>query len=149
MTKALDPAQLSAATGSGRYQLVLAGPGSGKTTTLAGRFVHLVQNRADRRRIFPKKAVNEMKARIIAALGLPSARDLTSPRLTASRFARRSFPSRQSANWSFRPLLARNSHHALASVIARQQANQCLGRIFQALDHVLLNFELACLDPTS
>jgi hypothetical protein len=59
------------------------------------------------------------------------------------------FSSRHSANWSFRPLLARNSHHALASVIARQQANQCLGRIFQALDHVLLNFELACLDPTS
>jgi DNA helicase II / ATP-dependent DNA helicase PcrA len=80
MTNALDPAQLSAATGSGRYQLVLAGPGSGKTTTLAGRFVHLVQNGADRRRIlaltFTKKAADEMKARIIAALRLPSARDL-------------------------------------------------------------------------
>ena len=78
MTNALDPAQRKAATGSARYQLVLAGPGSGKTTTLAGRFVHLVQNGADPGRIlaltFTKKAANEMKARMTVALGLPSAR---------------------------------------------------------------------------
>ena len=78
MTSALDPAQRKAATGSARYQLVLAGPGSGKTTTLAGRFVHLVQNGADPGRIlaltFTKKAADEMKARITVALGLPSAR---------------------------------------------------------------------------
>jgi len=48
---ALDPAQRSAATGTGRYQLILAGPGSGKTTPLAGRFVHLVHKGSDRRRI--------------------------------------------------------------------------------------------------
>jgi superfamily I DNA and RNA helicase len=47
----LDPLQRKAATGTGNIQLVLAGPGSGKTTTLAGRFVHLVRQGIDRRRI--------------------------------------------------------------------------------------------------
>jgi ATP-dependent DNA helicase UvrD/PcrA len=78
---ALDPVQQSAATGTGRIQLVLAGPGSGKTTTLAGRFVHLVRQGVDRRRIlaltFTKKAADEMKSRIAAALDLPTAADLS------------------------------------------------------------------------
>ncbi len=77
----LDPAQQSAAAGAGHIQLVLAGPGSGKTTTLAGRFVHLVGQGVDRRRIlaltFTKKAADEMKARIASALGLSSSADLT------------------------------------------------------------------------
>ena len=47
----LDPLQRKAATGTGNIQLVLAGPGSGKTTTLAGRFVDLVRQGIDRRRI--------------------------------------------------------------------------------------------------
>jgi superfamily I DNA/RNA helicase len=34
MAITLDATQRVAATGSGRFQLVLAGPGSGKTTTL-------------------------------------------------------------------------------------------------------------------
>jgi DNA helicase-2/ATP-dependent DNA helicase PcrA len=78
---ALDPVQQSAAAGTGRIQLVLAGPGSGKTTTLAGRFVHLVRQGVDRRRIlaltFTKKAADEMKSRIAAALDLPSAADMS------------------------------------------------------------------------
>ena len=73
----LDPAQQAAATGTGSIQLVLAGPGSGKTTTLTGRFVHLVRQGADRKRIlaltFTKKAADEMKARIVQALDLQSA----------------------------------------------------------------------------
>src|SRR5215467_12528915 len=77
---ALDPLQQRAATGAGKIQLVLAGPGSGKTTTLAGRFVHLVKQGLDRRRIlaltFTKKAADEMRSRIATALGLPSAADL-------------------------------------------------------------------------
>jgi DNA helicase-2/ATP-dependent DNA helicase PcrA len=77
----LDPAQRAAATSVGSIQLVLAGPGSGKTTTLTGRFVHLVRQGVDRRRIlaltFTKKAADDMKARIAQALDLPSARDLT------------------------------------------------------------------------
>src|SRR5712671_6906489 len=77
----LDPGQQNAATGTGSIQLVLAGPGAGKTTTLAGRFVHLVQHGVDRRRIlaltFTKKAADEMKSRIAAALDLPSAADLS------------------------------------------------------------------------
>src|SRR5712692_6785342 len=79
--ESLDPAQQAAATGTGSIQLVLAGPGSGKTTTLAGRFVHLVRQGADRKRIlaltFTKKAADDMKGRIVRALGLDSDRDLT------------------------------------------------------------------------
>ena len=78
---ALDPVQQSAATGTGSIQLVLAGPGSGKTTTLAGRFVHLVRQGVDRRRIlaltFTRKAADEMKSRITTALDLPSAADMS------------------------------------------------------------------------
>ena len=76
----LDATQRRAATSVERLQLVLAGPGSGKTTTLAARFVHLVQDGVDRTRIlaltFTKKAADEMKARIAAALDLSSAADL-------------------------------------------------------------------------
>ncbi len=78
---ALDPAQQAAAGGTGNIQLVLAGPGSGKTTTLTARFIHLVRQGVDRRRIlaltFTRKAADEMKERIVAALDLESAADLT------------------------------------------------------------------------
>jgi len=77
----LDPLQRKAATGTGNIQLVLAGPGSGKTTTLASRFVNLVGQGIDRRRIlaltFTKKAADEMRSRIAMALDLPSAPDLS------------------------------------------------------------------------
>jgi DNA helicase II / ATP-dependent DNA helicase PcrA len=81
MADTLDPAQRAAATGTGRIQLVLAGPGSGKTTTLTGRFVHLVRQGVDRRRIlaltFTKKAADEMKQRIVDALSLDKAAEIT------------------------------------------------------------------------
>ena len=77
----LDPAQQRAAAGTGSIQLVLAGPGSGKTTTLAARFVHLVRQGVDRRRIlaltFTRKAADEMRSRIAAALGIASAAELS------------------------------------------------------------------------
>jgi DNA helicase II / ATP-dependent DNA helicase PcrA len=77
----LDPTQRAAATSGKTIQLVLAGPGSGKTTTLTGRFVHLVREGVDCRRIlaltFTKKAADDMKARIAQALNLSSAKDLT------------------------------------------------------------------------
>ena len=80
-TDRLDPAQMTAATAAGTHQLILAGPGSGKTTTLTGRFVHLMQQGVDRKRIlaltFTKKAADEMKARIGQALDLASTSDLT------------------------------------------------------------------------
>ena len=47
----LDPTQQAAATATADIQLVLAGPGSGKTTTLTARFVHLVRQGIDRKRI--------------------------------------------------------------------------------------------------
>jgi DNA helicase II / ATP-dependent DNA helicase PcrA len=81
LTIRLDPAQERAATETADIQLVLAGPGSGKTTTLVGRFVHLVRQGIDRRRIlaltFTRKAADEMKSRIAAALGLASDGDIT------------------------------------------------------------------------
>lgn len=68
----LDPSQRHAATCDAPIQLTLAGPGSGKTSTLTGRFIHLVRQGVDPRRIlavtFTKKAVEEMRQRISAAL---------------------------------------------------------------------------------
>jgi DNA helicase-2/ATP-dependent DNA helicase PcrA len=77
----LDPAQKAAAEASASIQLVLAGPGSGKTTTLTGRFIRLVQQGVDRRRVlaltFTRKAADEVKERVVKALDLESARELT------------------------------------------------------------------------
>ena len=72
----LDPAQSAAAKGEGSIQLTLAGPGSGKTSTLTGRFVHLIRQGVDPARIlavtFTKKAADEMRRRIATLLELPS-----------------------------------------------------------------------------
>src|SRR5262245_14712926 len=88
----LDPAQAAAAAGTARNQLVLAGPGSGKTTALTGRFVQLVRQGIERRRIlaltFTKKAADEMKVRIATALDLSSAADLTVATFHAFAFRR-------------------------------------------------------------
>ena len=72
----LDPAQTAAATGKAPVQLTLAGPGSGKTSTLTGRFIHLIRQGVDPGRIlavtFTKKAADEMRQRIARLLELPS-----------------------------------------------------------------------------
>ena len=72
----LDPAQSAAAKGEASIQLTLAGPGSGKTSTLTGRFVHLIRQGVDPARIlavtFTKKAADEMRRRIARLLELPS-----------------------------------------------------------------------------
>jgi DNA helicase II / ATP-dependent DNA helicase PcrA len=77
----LDSAQLAAATGGASIQLTLAGPGSGKTSTLTGRFVHLIRRGVDPARIlavtFTKKAADEMRRRIIRLLELPSPSSLS------------------------------------------------------------------------
>ena len=77
----LDPTQQAAASGTADIQLVLAGPGSGKTTTRTARFVHLARQGIDRKRIlaltFTRKAADDMKQRITAALDLDSASGLT------------------------------------------------------------------------
>jgi DNA helicase-2/ATP-dependent DNA helicase PcrA len=72
----LDGAQAAAASSSAPVALTLAGPGSGKTSTLTGRFVHLVRQGVDPARIlavtFTKKAANEMADRIARLLQTPS-----------------------------------------------------------------------------
>jgi DNA helicase II / ATP-dependent DNA helicase PcrA len=72
----LDPAQKAAAVGKASIQLTLAGPGSGKTSTLTGRFVHLMRQGVDPARIlavtFTKKAADEMRRRVARLLDLPS-----------------------------------------------------------------------------
>ncbi|MFN3076180.1 MAG: ATP-dependent helicase [Alphaproteobacteria bacterium] len=74
----LDPAQAASATCEAARQLTLAGPGAGKTTTLAGRFFHLVRNGVDPGRIlavtFTKKAADEMAARIAGLVRVPARR---------------------------------------------------------------------------
>jgi DNA helicase-2/ATP-dependent DNA helicase PcrA len=76
----LDRSQAAAAKGSAAIQLTLAGPGSGKTSTLTGRLVHLVRQGIDPRRIlavtFTKKAADEMGGRVARLLGLASMSDL-------------------------------------------------------------------------
>jgi DNA helicase II / ATP-dependent DNA helicase PcrA len=71
-TRKLDPAQAAAARGEGQVQLTLAGPGSGKTSTLTGRFFHLVRGGVDPGRIltltFTRKAADEMRERIESLL---------------------------------------------------------------------------------
>src|SRR6516164_1885766 len=68
----LDPTQRAAAAADAPVQLTLAGPGAGKTTTLAVRFVHLVRQGVDPRRIlavtFTRKAAIEMQDRIVRLL---------------------------------------------------------------------------------
>lgn len=85
----LDPAQHAAATSPAAIQLILAGPGSGKTSTLAARFHHLVGQGIKPERIlavtFTRKAADEMRQRIGALLGLGPDRRL--PVMTFHAFA--------------------------------------------------------------
>jgi DNA helicase II / ATP-dependent DNA helicase PcrA len=72
----LDPTQSAAARGQAPIQLTLAGPGSGKTSTLTGRFVHLIRQGVLPTRIlavtFTKKAADEMRHRLTRLLELSS-----------------------------------------------------------------------------
>lgn len=76
----LDPSQRRAASADHPIQLVLAGPGSGKTSTLVGRFRHLRDGGTDPQRImaltFTKKAAEEMRGRIARDLALDNPAEL-------------------------------------------------------------------------
>ncbi|OAN46694.1 DNA helicase [Paramagnetospirillum marisnigri] len=68
----LDPDQRAAAEATAASVLVLAGPGTGKTTTLVGRYLHLLDGGAVPLRIFVStftaRAADEMRFRIQARL---------------------------------------------------------------------------------
>src|SRR4051794_41306956 len=70
---ALDAAQRSVVAHSGGPLLVLAGPGTGKTTTLVESVVARVEAGADPDRVlvltFSRKAADELRERIAARLG--------------------------------------------------------------------------------
>src|SRR5262245_23248984 len=76
----LDSAQAAAARSDAPVQVTLAGPGSGKTSTLTGRFVYLARQGVDPRRIlavtFTRKAADEMRNRIARLLELSTAGSL-------------------------------------------------------------------------
>jgi DNA helicase II / ATP-dependent DNA helicase PcrA len=76
----LDPVQAAAAKSAAEIQLTLAGPGAGKTSTLAGRLLYLARKGADPARIlvmtYTKKAADELKARLARLLELTSPKGL-------------------------------------------------------------------------
>ncbi|KQZ81238.1 ATP-dependent helicase [Pseudomonas sp. Root562] len=67
----LDKAQLSAATAVERFVNVVAGPGTGKTTTLVHRIKHLIESGVEPNKIlaltFTNKAANELVERLKAS----------------------------------------------------------------------------------
>ena len=69
----LDPEQRVAAEALAASVLVLAGPGTGKTTTLVGRYLHLLERGAAPARLFVStftaRAAGEMRNRIGARVG--------------------------------------------------------------------------------
>ena len=76
----LNAEQLRAAQIEAKHSLILAGPGTGKTTALVGRFTHLIKSGVEPKSIlcctFAKKAADEIAKRIqvetgINARGLP------------------------------------------------------------------------------
>lgn len=71
--RTLNPGQHRAATAGMGAHLVLAGPGTGKTTTLVARFAHLVQGGLDPSQIlavtFTRKAAEALRSRIGQTLG--------------------------------------------------------------------------------
>jgi uncharacterized protein (TIGR00375 family) len=70
---ALNPEQEQAASYGGRQAIIIAGPGTGKTATLAARISRLLREGADPRSIlalsFTVKAAAELEKRITAAVG--------------------------------------------------------------------------------
>jgi DNA helicase II / ATP-dependent DNA helicase PcrA len=91
----LDPAQASAARSDAPVQLTLAGPGSGKTSTLTGRFMYLTRQGVDPYRIlavtFTRNAAEEMRSRIarLLALSTPARLEVMTFHAFAFRLLRR------------------------------------------------------------
>jgi DNA helicase-2/ATP-dependent DNA helicase PcrA len=87
----LNPEQRKAAESSAASVLVLAGPGTGKTTTLVGRYLHLRDRGVAPARVFVStftvKAAAEMRDRIGVGLGI-GREDAPEGTMDAERFRR-------------------------------------------------------------
>ena len=72
----LNAEQQAAAEVNSQNALILAGPGTGKTTALVGRYAHLIEKGCDPKTIlcctFAKKAAEELKGRIQQQTGIAS-----------------------------------------------------------------------------
>ena len=72
--KMLNKQQLKATSIQSKYSLILAGPGTGKTTALVGRFSHLLESGFQPQTIlcctFAKKAADEISSRIQQETGI-------------------------------------------------------------------------------
>ena len=80
-SKDLNPVQLKAVKCKNQHVLILAGAGSGKTSTLTSRIAHLILERNIKQNnilavTFTNKAAREMKDRIAAVVGENLARYL-------------------------------------------------------------------------
>lgn len=77
----LNPEQTGAATAAARSIAVVAGPGTGKTKTLVGRVLHLIQSGVKPSEItavtFTNRAAGEMRERLEQELGKKGTRALT------------------------------------------------------------------------
>ena len=70
----LNVEQQAAAEVNSQNALILAGPGTGKTTALVGRYAHLIEKGCDPKTIlcctFAKKAAEELKRRVQQQTGI-------------------------------------------------------------------------------
>lgn len=96
-TLQLNPEQLKAALASKGYNLVIASAGTGKTSTIVGRILHLLDNGIKPEEIllltFTNKASNEMIARVAKYFKLSSKIEAGTFHAVAYRYLKEHYPN--------------------------------------------------------